>query len=42
MDTGNRFERDPRSDTQQAQDTGVPTQGGDERLGKFMCTARHF
>ena len=46
MDTGNRFERDPTSDTQQAQqgyrdDTGVPTQGqSDERLGKFMCTAR--
>lgn len=38
MDTGNRFERDPRSDTQQARayrdDTGVPTQGqGDEQLG---------
>jgi hypothetical protein len=49
MDTGNRFERDPRSDTQQAQayrdDTGVPTQGqGDERLGKFVsrCTAHYF
>jgi hypothetical protein len=56
MDTGNRFERDPRSGTQQAQqardETGVTSgqwsnpassQGqGEERQGKFMCTARNF
>jgi hypothetical protein len=57
METGNRLERDPRSDTQQAQqayrdDTGVSSgqrsipvssEGqGEERLGKFMWSARNF
>jgi hypothetical protein len=47
MDTGNRFERDPSSGTQQTEqafrgDTGVASsQGqGEERPGKFMRTAR--
>lgn len=48
MDTGNRFERDPRSGTQQAQqdyrdDTGIPTQGqGEERLGKLYVQLVNF
>jgi hypothetical protein len=47
MDTGNRFERDPRSGTQQAQQAqwsnpASSQRQGEERLGKVMCTARYF
>ena len=49
MDTGNQFERDPRSGTQQTEqafrdDTGVASsQGqGEERLGKFIVHSSLF